>query len=104
MPDPIQGVNAAQPLDIAQTGQAGPSTTGAGTTSTGAAGAVDSADVARAEALLTTILDTAKTVPDIDQARVAELQRAVQSGDYQANPQQIAEKIMEIEQLLATRG
>lgn len=104
MPDPIQGVNAGQPLDVAQPGQTGSSATSAAATAARGAGAVDSADVARAEALLASILDTAKTVPDIDQTRVAELRRAVQSGEYQVNPQQIAERIMEIEQLLATRG
>ena len=104
MPDPIQGVNATQPLDVAQTGQAGSTATSANTAPASNAAAVDSADVARAEALLAAILNTAKGIPDVNKARVAELQRAVQSGAYHANPRQIAEKIMEIEQLLATKG
>lgn len=104
MADPIQGVSGTQPLDVTQTGQAGASSTGTGTAPSPAAGAVNSADVARAEALLSAILSTAKGVPEVDQTRIVELQRAIQSGTYQVNPQQIAEKIMEIEQLLAAKG
>jgi flagellar biosynthesis anti-sigma factor FlgM len=104
MPDPIQGVNATQSLDVAQTGQAGAPSASTGTAPSGSPKPVDSADVARAEALLAAILNTAKGVPSIDQSKVAELQRAIQSGAYQVNPQQISEKIMEIEQLLTSKG
>jgi negative regulator of flagellin synthesis FlgM len=104
MPDPIQGINATQSLDVAQTGQPGSAAPTTGEAPARGAGLVDSADVARAEALLAAILNTAKGVPAIDQARVTELQNAIQSGAYQVNPQQIAEKIIEIEQLLATKG
>ena len=53
---------------------------------------------------LATITRAANAVPPIDQTRVAELQQAINSGTYQANPQQIAKMLMEIEALLASRG
>jgi len=104
MPDPIQGVNATDPLGVASTAQAGSAQSTARSQQTVSGAAVDSADVARVEALLATITQAANTVPPVDPTRVAELQHAVNSGTYQANPQQIARMIMEIEDLLASRG
>jgi flagellar biosynthesis anti-sigma factor FlgM len=43
-------------------------------------------------------------VPGIDQAKVAELQQAIASGSYQANPQSIAQNLVELEALLVTAG
>jgi len=104
MPDPIPGVNQIGALEVASTNEPG-SAPGAGASEhSGAAPSVDSADVARAEALLATITKAAAAVPPIDPARVAELKRAVNSGIYEANPQQIAEKMIEIEALLASRS
>jgi flagellar biosynthesis anti-sigma factor FlgM len=54
--------------------------------------------------LLATITRAANAVPPIDQTRVAELQQAINSGTYQANPQRIAKMLMEIEALLASKG
>jgi len=100
--DRIQGVNATQPIEVTSTGQAPSAPTTARTApAPPAQGPVDSADVARAEALLAAIATSAQGVPNIDQAQIAELRRAIQSGTYQISPQQIAQKIMEIEQLLA---
>jgi flagellar biosynthesis anti-sigma factor FlgM len=65
---------------------------------------VDSADIARAEALLETISTAAEGVPKVDQLRVAELQNAIASGTYQVNSQQLALKIYELEQVLAFEG
>ena len=104
MPDPIQGLNPIDPLGIASTGEAGSSSTTARTEQPRTPNPVDSADVAWAEALITTITQAAATVPPIDQTRVAELQQAVNAGVYQANPDTIAQKIVEIEALLASRG
>lgn len=104
MPDPIQGVNQIGALKVTSTGEPGSAPETGVTQHSSAAPSVDSADVARAEALLATITQAAAVVPPIDPARVAELQRAVNSGIYEANPQQIAEKMIEIEALLASRG
>ena len=102
MPDPIQGVNPTGPLEIAQTGQAGTSSGAAPASRPSTAASPDSADVARAEALLATIAQAAGSVSGIDEARVAALQQAIQSGTYQADPQQIAQKMLELEALLVS--
>lgn len=107
MPDPIQGVTpAGSSVEVAKTGQAGSSTTPAATPISGtpAVNTLDSADVARAEALLATITTAAGEVPEIDEARVSALQQAIESGGYQVNPQQIAQKIMELEAMLLPQG
>jgi len=104
MPDPIHGVNPADALGIASAADAAPGQVAAQTGNSGAAAAVDSADIAWAEALLSTITQAAAAVPPVDQTRVAELQRAISSGTYQANPQQIAQRIIDIEALLAAGG
>lgn len=104
MPDPIHGVNPTQPLDVASTGQTPAAPAPGGPAPQPAHGPVDSADVARAEMLLATISTAAEKVPAVDRSRVAELRGAILSGTYQVNPQQIAQKITEIEQLLAPVG
>jgi flagellar biosynthesis anti-sigma factor FlgM len=104
MPDPIQGVNATDALGVASTGQTGSTQASVSTAPSPADTVIDSADVSRVEALLATITSAANTVPPVNQTRVAELQQAINSGTYQANPQQIAKMIMEIEQLLASKG
>jgi flagellar biosynthesis anti-sigma factor FlgM len=104
MTDPIQGVNSADALGVTSTEQSGPSRSVTAAEQTGGAVPVDSTDVARAEALLSAITQAAAAVPPIDQTRVAELQKAINSGAYQPNPQQIAQKIVEIEALLASRA
>jgi len=104
MPDPIQGVNATDALGVTSTGQTGSTQAAVPTTPSPADTAIDSADVSRVEALLATITQAAHTVPPVDPTRVAELQQAINSGTFQANPQQIAKMIMQIEQLLASKG
>lgn len=105
MPDPIRGVNPATGIDVAPTGQSGNARANAPSgQSQVPASAADSADVARAEAVLATISTAADGVPTVDEARVAELRDAVQSGTYRADPQQIARKLLQIEGLLTPPG
>jgi|SRR6185437_11536083 len=108
MPDPIQGVNTADPIGpAASTGQTGPAASADAVSSAASAGqapSADLADVGQTEALLQTILQAASNVSGIDQAKVAELQQAIASGAYQADPQAIANKFVELENLLATAG
>jgi negative regulator of flagellin synthesis FlgM len=100
MPDPISGANPADLVGVASAAPATPQATAPPAPSTAAA-PVDSADLSRAQALLTSISQASAGVPAVDRTRVAELQQALNSGTYQANPQLIAEKIMEIEALLS---
>ena len=104
MPEPIQGVRATGPLEIASPGQAGAAPARQASPQPQSGGAVDSADVARAEALLASIAEASTAAPTTDALLIAKLQRAIQSGTYQVNPQQISQKLMEIEQLLAPKA
>jgi negative regulator of flagellin synthesis FlgM len=98
MPDPIHGTS---PIDLPGVASAGQPKAAAPAATNASGAAVDSADLSRAEAVLTTISQASAAVPSIDRTRVAQLQQALNSGSYQANPQLIAEKIMEIEALLS---
>lgn len=109
MPDPISGMSTTSPVaPTASTGQtvvpaSAGATTAAAAASPGASGA-DLTDVAQTEALLQSIIEAANNAPGIDQAKVAELRQAIASGNYQANPQSVAQKIAELEGLLGTAG
>ena len=105
MPDPIQGVNRVDALGVASTAQPGPPPAAAGAVAPEtAAASVDTADLTRAETVLSTISATSAAVPSIDRTRIAQLQQDLNSGTYAPNPQLIAEKIMEIESLLSSRS
>ncbi len=111
MPDPIRGVNTTDPVtattSAGQTGsaQSADAANAANAANTPAAtGGADLADVTQTEALLQSIIQAASNTPGIDQAKVAELQQAIASGAYQANPQSIAQKIVELEAQLGTAG
>ena len=104
MADPIGSVRGTDPLGAASTVQGEPAQSASSRPQQPPGAQSDTADVASVEALLATITRAANAVPPIDQTRVAELQQAINSGTYQANPQQIAKMLMEIEALLASKG
>ena len=104
MADPIGSVRGTDPLGAASTVQGEPAQSASSRLQRPASVQFDTADVTSVEALLATITKAANAVPPIDQTRVAELQQAINSGTYQANPQQIAKMLMEIEELLASKG
>jgi negative regulator of flagellin synthesis FlgM len=104
MADPIGSVRGTDPLGAASTVQVEPAQSAGSRLQRPAGVQSDTADVTSVEALLATITKAANAVPPIDQTRVAELQQAINSGTYQANPQQIAKMLMEIEALLASKG
>ena len=112
MPDPIRGVDGSNPITPTSpnaAGQAGAAASTEAANSTAvdnaaATAAADSADVGQTEALLQNIIQAASNTPGIDQTKVAELQQAIASGAYQANPQGIAQKFVELESLLGTAG
>jgi negative regulator of flagellin synthesis FlgM len=104
MPDPIRGVDTAGPVTATATTQTGSAPSAEAASEQTAASSTDSADVGQTEALLQTIVEAASNTPGIDQSKVAELQKAISSGAYEANPQSIAQKIVELENLLGTAG
>jgi flagellar biosynthesis anti-sigma factor FlgM len=105
MPDPIRGVDTSNPVTPTSTGQTGSAKPAdAANTSASATSGADLADVGQTEALLQTIIQAASNTPGIDQTKVSELQQAIASGAYQTNPQSIAQKLVELENLLGTAG
>ncbi len=111
MPDPIRGVSTTDPVTATNSaGQTGSAQSADATNAANApnaaitSGAADLADVGQTEALLQSIIQVASSTPGIDQNKVVELQQAIASGAYQANPQSIAQKIVELEAQLGTAG
>jgi negative regulator of flagellin synthesis FlgM len=104
MADPIRGVNPIDVSGLAPADQPGSPPASAESEQPGAVIPVDTADLTRAEALLSAISLASANVPSVNQSRIAELQQALNSGTYQANPQLIAQKIVEIEGLLSSRS
>jgi flagellar biosynthesis anti-sigma factor FlgM len=107
MSDPINGINTSSPITPATTAGttvATSTTADAAVTANLASPAAAVADVGQTEALLQSIVQAANNVPGIDQGKVAELQKAITSGSYQANPQSIVQKLVELENLLGTAG
>ena len=101
MPDPIKGVNTTGSFNaMLRARYAAPLPSAPGTQSPPSSG-VDKADVTKTAALLKSIVETASSIPAVDQARVASLQQAIVSGTIQANPQQIAQSFTALEALLA---
>jgi flagellar biosynthesis anti-sigma factor FlgM len=98
---PIQGVDTTGPFNtMLRTRHAAPRTVASAAQSPTDSG-VDSADVAKTAALLKSIVETAGSIPAVDQARVFSLQQAIITGKIQANPQQIARSLTEFDVLLA---
>jgi flagellar biosynthesis anti-sigma factor FlgM len=105
MPDAIRGVNTTDPVATTSTTQTGSAnTTNSASAAASVAPGADLADVGQTEALLQSIVQAASNVPGIDPAKVADLQQAIASGAYQANPQSITQKLVELEALLVTAG
>ena len=111
MPDPIRGVNTPNPVTpAASTGQTGSAQSTDATDAANAAtpAAASPAPIlpmsAQTEALLQTIIQAASNTPGIDQAKVAELQQAIASGAYQANPQSLPRKSSSWKPCSALRG
>jgi negative regulator of flagellin synthesis FlgM len=104
VPNPIQGVNTANPVAPTSTGQTGATTSGTAAGGSPPAAPVDSADVGSMESLLQRISAAADQVPTVDQAKIDELRQAIAAGTYQANPQEIARKLLQFEGALDGSG
>lgn len=50
---------------------------------------------------LAALQETIAGMPDVDAARVTELRQAIEHGQYHANPQKIADRLMQLERDLA---
>jgi negative regulator of flagellin synthesis FlgM len=83
---PVEGIKPAHP--------AGAAGAGAGNTSTSA----DSVHITPHARLLTSLSQAVQNAPEVDAARVTNLQQAIESGQYRVDPEQTATRLMRLEQ------
>ena len=76
------------------------------TSATSAAGGTTSESVSITDTArrLAALQETIAGMPDVDAARVTELRQAVERGQYHANPEKIADRLMQLERDLADAG
>ena len=103
MPDPIQGLGGSDPVRADTIGRAS-SSQPVEQVQPASGSAADSADVGQTKNLLAVISTAAADTPVIDEARVAALQQAIANGTYQVNPQQIAQKLLDLDGALGATG
>ena len=83
---PVEGIRPA----------AAPSSATAGSNS--APGNSDSVQITPHARLLTSLSQAVQNAPEVDAARVASLQQAIDSGQYQIDPNQTATRLLRLEQ------
>ena len=83
---PVEGIKPSQP--------AGAAGAGTGNTSTSA----DSVHITPHARLLTSLAQAVQNTPDVDSARVTQLQQAIDNGQYRVDPDQTAARLMRLEQ------
>ena len=81
-------VESARPAPAVSSSTAGPST---------ALGNSDSVQITPYARLLTSLAQAVQSVPEIDAARVSKLQQAIESGQYQVDPEQTATRLLRLE-------
>jgi len=104
MADPISGVNRGAsigPTSAAPTGTAAAATR-ADTVTAGTPN--DSADVSKTEGLLEVMAQAGAEASAVDETRVSALRDAIASGRFQADAQQVAQKMIEWEGELSGRN
>ncbi len=89
--NPIEQIRASSAVKSA--------TAGSGSAAAAPADSVQITDSARALAALSQAVSAS---PDIDAARVASVQQALDAGQYNVNPQRIADRLVQIEQDLGS--
>ncbi len=83
---------------VRPTAPAGSATSAAPTT---ASESVSITDTARR---LAALQETIGGMPEVDAARVTELRQAIEHGQYHANPEKIADRLLQLERDLADAG
>jgi len=98
MVDAIDNSRVRSPL-----GNASSSSRNTTATSNGASSApaqqTDQVDLQSAD-LVASLKQQAENVPEVDQARVDAIKQAIANGDYQPNPERIAQQFAKLESLL----
>lgn len=69
-----------------------------GGTASQPASAADSVSITDAARRLAALQEHIASLPEVDAARVTELRQAIEQGKYKANPEVIADKLLQLEQ------
>ena len=101
MAEPINGVNRGDAVGATSATQAGSPSPMPRSDAVAPGAGNDSADVSKTEALLQTIVQAGAGASSVDEARVNSLRDAIEAGNFQPHPQQIAQKLIEWEDMLA---
>ncbi len=70
-------------------------------TSTATGASTESINITDTARRLAALQETIAGMPDVDAARVTELRQAIERGQYHANPEKIADRLMQLERDLA---
>jgi negative regulator of flagellin synthesis FlgM len=94
------GSGSSNPVEqVRKSAAAGTAAPGSGSSSSSQADSVHITDSARTMAALSQAVSSS---PDIDTARVAVVQQALDAGQYTINPQRIADRLVQLDQDLAS--
>lgn len=89
---PVESVRAATSVSSSTSG------------SSSALGNSDSVQITPYARLLTSLSQAVQNTPEVDAARVSRLQQAIESGQYQVDPEQTAARLLRLEQDLGGTG
>lgn len=64
----------------------------------------DSVQITSHARLLTSLSQAVQNAPEVDAARVSRLQQAIETGQYQVDPEQTATRLLRLEQDLGETG
>lgn len=95
------GAHGGGPIESTRPAPAVSSSTGGSSSGLSNADSVQITPYAR---LLTSLSQAVQNTPDIDAARVSNLQQAIESGQYQVNPDQTATRLLRLESDLGDTG
>jgi negative regulator of flagellin synthesis FlgM len=97
MADPINGINGAAPASVGSLGGAPATSATAPAAAEVTPAPVDSANVSKTAGLLETIKAAGDSLPVVDEARVASVKSALEAGTLPQQPQQVAQKLIEMD-------
>ena len=66
--------------------------------------ATESVSITDTARRLAALQETIAGMPEVDAARVTELRQAIERGQYHANPEKIADRLLQLERDLAAAG
>ena len=73
-------------------------------TSTAPGAATESVNITDTARRLAALQETIAGMPEVDAARVTELRQAIERGQYHANPEKIADRLLQLERDLGAAG